>query len=323
MGSITDDAYQGIDYGASALGDVPVQTVTQAPTTVANPTATSSAPSTASILPSFSATSQAVAPAVAGSDQYVTNNSLVEKRLEALLAKENPLLKQAQLYSRQAANKSGMANSTMADQAGVQAVISKGLEIVSPDAATYSTASLQRQQSENTGALNTQQANYTSQDRAQQGSITAGLQQQQKQLDLAGQQYASQITREEAQYGAVLDNAASQYAGQLELDKTRFSAIIEGLSLQQKSRIQQTIDIAQKKFDEGIEKMQIEAEQRLALAQIFATSEASYLSNVTSAMTDPDLDADAKAAYVEQMGENFYTDMETTGNIMGISLSFS
>ena len=120
------------------------------------------------------------------STAYVTDNALIEKRLEALLAKDNPLLKQAQLRSDQTMNASGVAHSSMANQLGTQAVLSKGLEIVAPDANTYATSDLARQATDsqgilaqqattNQGALANQAAEIDYQATNQQGNITSAL----------------------------------------------------------------------------------------------------------------------------------------------------
>ena len=127
------------------------------------------------------------------STAYITDNALIEKRLEALLAKDNPLLKQAQLQSQQAMNASGVANSSMANQLGAQAVLSKGLEIVAPDANTYATSDLARQATDNQGVLAqqattnqgilaNQAANIEYQATNQQGNITAALNRQNQQF---------------------------------------------------------------------------------------------------------------------------------------------
>ena len=156
-----------------------------------------------------SATGVAAAP-TQPSTAYVTDNALIEKRLEALLAKDNPLLKQAQLRSDQTMNASGVAHSSMANQLGTQAVLSKGLEIVAPDANTYATSDLARQATDsqgilaqqattNQGALANQAAEIDYQATNQQGNITAALNQQ-------GQQYALDQTR----FNAAIASASAQ-----------------------------------------------------------------------------------------------------------------
>ena len=234
------------------------------------------------------------------STAYVTDNALIEKRLEALLAKDNPLLKQAQLRSDQTMNASGVAHSSMANQLGTQAVLSKGLEIVTPDANTYATSDLARQATDsqgilaqqattNQGVLNNQAAKIDYQATNQQGNITAALNQQ-------GQQYA--------------------------LDQARFNAAIASASAQQQATIQASQKEAEMRFNESIQQLNLNAEKLNTISGLYATSSASYITNISEVMNNPDLDDTAKTAWVNQLKDNFYTHMENMATMAGVSLTF-
>ena len=236
------------------------------------------------------------------STAYVTDNALIEKRLEALLAKDSPLLKQAQLRSDQTMNASGVAHSSMANQLGTQAVLSKGLEIVAPDANTYATADLTRQATDsqgilaqqattNQGVLNNQAAKIDYQATNQQGNITAALNQQ-------GQQYA--------------------------LDQTRFNAAIASASAQQQALIQAGQKEAEMRFNESIQQLNLNAEKLQTVSGIYATSSASYITNVAEIMNNPDIDDKdgAKTALIKQLKDNFYTHMTNMATLAGVGMTF-
>ena len=169
---------------------------------------------------------------------YVTDNALIEKRLEALLAKDNPLLKQAQLQSQQAMNASGVAHSSMANQLGTQAVLSKGLEIVAPDANTYATSDLARQATDNQGIL------------AQQATTNQGI--------LANQaaNIEYQATNQQGNITAALNRQQQQYT----LDQSRFNAAIASASAQQQATIQAAQKEAEMRFNESIQQLNLNAE---------------------------------------------------------------
>ena len=234
------------------------------------------------------------------STAYVTDNALIEKRLEALLAKDNPLLKQAQLRSDQTMNASGVAHSSMANQLGTQAVLSKGLEIVAPDANTYATADLTRQATDNQGIL------------AQQATTNQGV------LNNQAAKIDYQATNQQGNITAALNQQGQKYA----LDQTRFNAAIASASAQQQATIQASQKEAEMRFNESIQQLNLNAEKLQAVSGIYATSSASYITNVSEIMNNPDLDQPAKDALIAQLRANFYTHMENTAALAGVSMTF-
>ena len=246
-----------------------------------------------------SATGVAATPAQP-STAYVTDNSLIEKRLEALLAKDNPLLKQAQLRSDQTMNASGVAHSSMANQLGTQAVLSKGLEIVAPDANTYATSDLARQAADNQGIL------------AQQATTNQGaLANQAAEIDY-------QATNQQGNITASLNQQGQQYA----LDQTRFNAAIASASAQQQATIQASQKEAEMRFNESIQQLNLNAEKLQTVSGIYATSSASYITNVGEIMNNPDLDQPAKDALIAQLQTNFYTHMTNMATLAGVGMTF-
>ena len=234
------------------------------------------------------------------STAYITDNALIEKRLEALLAKDNPLLKQAQLQSQQAMNASGVANSSMANQLGTQAVLSKGLEIVAPDANTYATSDLARQATDNQGVL------------AQQATTNQGV--------LANQaaNIEYQATNQQGNITAALNRQQQQYT----LDQSRFNAAIASASAQQQATIQAAQKEAEMRFNESIQQLNLNAEKLQTVSGIYATSSASYITNVSEIMNNPDLDKTAKDALIAQLRNNFYTHMGNMATLAGVNMTF-
>ena len=234
------------------------------------------------------------------STAYITDNALIEKRLEALLAKDNPLLKQAQLQSQQAMNASGVAHSSMANQLGTQAVLSKGLEIVAPDANTYATSDLARQATDNQGIL------------AQQATTNQGV--------LANQaaNIEYQATNQQGNITAALNRQQQQYT----LDQSRFNAAIASASAQQQATIQAAQKEAEMRFNESIQQLNLNEEKLQTVSGIYATSSASYITNVSEIMNNPDLDKTAKDALIAQLRNNFYTHMGNMATLAGVNMTF-
>jgi hypothetical protein len=234
------------------------------------------------------------------STAYVTDNALIEKRLEALLAKDNPLLKQAQLRSDQTMNASGVAHSSMANQLGTQAVLSKGLEIVTPDANTYATSDLARQATDSQGVL------------AQQATTNQGV------LNNQAAEIDYQATNQQGNITAALNRQGQQYA----LDQKAFDAAIASGSAQQQALIKASEKEAEMRFNESIQQLNLNAEKLQTVSGIYATSSASYITNVSEIMNNPDLDQPAKDALIAQLRTNFYTHMENTAALAGVSMTF-
>ena len=235
-----------------------------------------------------------------GSDGYITDNALIEKRLEALWAKDNPLLKQARLQSDQVMNASGVAHSSRANQLGTQAMIAKGLDIVTPDADTYARGDLNLQTTEYQGALNKQQATNQGQLANQTGFIDYGA------------------TNQQGNISAWLNKQGQGYA----LDQASFNAAIASASAQQAAWITASQKEAEMRFNESIQEKNLNAEMLQTISGIYATSSASYITNVSEVMNNPDLDDAGKKAWIAQLQTNFYTHMENMATMAGVSLTF-
>jgi hypothetical protein len=131
----------------------------------------------------------------------VQGNETVAGQLESLLKSGSPLLEQAKNRSIVESSSRGLQNSSIASQAGEQALISAAVPIAATDAATYSqraqgnqTAQNQfgqaQQQFEHQGQLNTQDHLQRLVEQAQAGDINSRLQ-----LEQAG--YNSSLSAQE------------------------------------------------------------------------------------------------------------------------------
>ena len=84
----------------------------------------------------------------------------IEGRIERLLAANNPVIRQAGDRARQAFADRGLLNSSMAEQAAYEAMVSKAIEIAGPDAERYFSNRRQNVDWTNKFATNEQLFNY-------------------------------------------------------------------------------------------------------------------------------------------------------------------
>ena len=231
--------------------------------------------------------------------EILGSESLVEDRLAKLYSQENesPLMKAARLSAGQQANAMGLGNSTQAIQAGQQAMILQGLDIVRQDAQNNAQAALNEQTTLNQGALNTQAAGQAYQDANQKGKITGALNQQQ---------------------------------GQIQTNMAAFQAAIAGASAQQQAQITNQQKLIDMRFQEAMAERQLSTQARANLSSLYATASASLASNIQAIQTNPDLDgttkdADGKTAKeraILALQNAFYTDMSTAAAFVGVPLTF-
>ena len=76
------------------------------------------------------------------------------------------------------------------------------------------------------------------------------------------------------------------------------------------------------RFNESIQEKNLNAERLQTISGIYATSSASYITNVSEVMNNPDLDEAGKKAWIAQLQTNFYTQMENMATMAGVSLTF-
>ena len=178
--------------------------------------------------------------------------------------------------------------------------MSKGLEIVAPDANTYATSDLARQATDSQGIL------------AQQATTNQGvLANQAAEIDY-------QATNQQGNITAALNQHGQQYA----LDQKAFDAAIASGSAQQQALIKASEKEAEMRFNESIQQLNLNAEKLQTVSGIYATSSASYITNVSEIMNNPDLDKTAKDALIAQLRDNFYTHMGNMATLAGVNMTF-
>lgn len=111
------------------LGGVVAPVQNTAPTYVPQVDATAQVQNTAYQLPSN--------PYLTGIDAVDPATETIQGRIENLLSQNSPVIRQAAERARQAFADRGLLNSSMAEQAAQEAMISKAIEIAGPDASTY------------------------------------------------------------------------------------------------------------------------------------------------------------------------------------------
>lgn len=154
-------------------------------------------------MPTFS-TPKVVAPTAATGS--VTDDMLVEKRLNGLLDANNPLIQQARAKAAQAANARGLLNSAMAAGMGEEAAISQALPIATTDAGTFFKQGIANQDAQNTASIAAANA-------ANQASIAQAGYEAQAQINNANNAAAAQ--RQSEQYrleSELLDKKATTSA---------------------------------------------------------------------------------------------------------------
>lgn len=150
----------------------------------------------------------------------ITPEETVAGQAEGIIKKGSPLLTQVETGAKKAAASRGLLNTTMAVQAGEEAVLGKALEIAKPDAATYAAAGLSAQQAG-------QEAVTTGYKGAISAELTGGQISQQKVADLeiavqkaeaAGELSAQEATQQRALNEFVADHDVGMQKTQIAAD---------------------------------------------------------------------------------------------------------
>ena len=226
----------------------------------------------------------------------VTPDMLVESRMANLLKSGNPYMDQAVARARQSANARGMANSTLAGQAGEEAAISAALPIAQQDAGTYF-----QQQRDNLG--------YTNQFALADKSMLG-------QADLQGRDLANrlQISREgndaqiaSANISAGASTANAQLAYQSDMARIASAERLATMDLSSRSheaelaRVwQSTENQLSRDAQTALAQMQLTANERMAIAQLQNTSLVNF-GNQVSQIFSSQMSAEDKQRYFNNL----------------------
>lgn len=208
----------------------------------------------------------------------VQGNETVSGQLRELLSQDSPLLKQARDRSQVYAASRGLQNSTLAGQAGEEAVISAATPIAATDAATYANRALVNQQTQNQFGSQQQQFEQQQQlstqdhvqrlaEQAQAGDINSRLQLEQSgyNLQLSAQENLQRL-EQLAKEGDVQSSLALQQFNQ----QTMLAAQQQGYAL----------DLGNQQFQQNQALMVSEYAQKAGLSQQEAAQEVARLNVV-------------------------------------------
>jgi hypothetical protein len=149
----------------------------------------------------------------------------VEGRIERLLAANSPVIRQAGERATQAFADRGLLNSSMAQQASYEAMVSKAIEIAGPDAERYFQNRWKNTDWNNKFAMNEQMFNYDLQKMDKQGELSKDVAASNHQLSTQTnyQQAVSSIQQMHAQQLAAVQAA--------QIDPNDKAAAIENMTV--------------------------------------------------------------------------------------------
>lgn len=234
-------------------------------------------------------------PAGSYSAQMDPNSMTVEGRLQGLLTQGNPLLDLAMTKAMQSAASRGLLNSSIAAEAGQAAVIQNAMPIAQQDAATYF-----QNLSQNTGYANQMgQLNAQNQNRLDVTQLQGNIDLQK--IGAQGQQSLAQIS---AQGQNTLADTAARTAGQLQIDAQRATSDAQIAAL--KGSIDTNLAITNN-----------DASALRQAAQGNTAAYQAYVQQVTAIETNPNLDAAAKTAAKNNLGDGFVAYLRLNGALAG------
>lgn len=244
-------------------------------------------------------------------------------QLKTIMAEDSPLMQQARAQAQQGMAARGLINSSMAQGAGVAAMLERATPIAASDASTYFNQAQTNQAAANTGG----QFNASSQNQfgLQKGAQTfAGTQasldrEQQAKLQTAQQTFSgAQAELDRAQQTSMADKSI-QAQNALQKAQQDFAAAQSDLDRVQQTALQtgqQTFSAGQAALDRAQQEALQNDQQAAALEQIgfkakvdlqnIPTAFAANISNTTmngvnAIMADGNMNADAKKAAINNL----------------------
>lgn len=255
-------------------------------------------------------------------------------QLQRIMAEDNPLMQQARAQAKQGMAARGLVNSSMAQGAGVAAMLEKATPIAAADASTYFNQGITNQNAANTGGqFNAGQQNafglqkgaqtFQAGQLANQQTFTAtqaGLErEQQSKLQVAQQNFTgAQSALDRAQQLALTDKSVQAQAA-LQKAQQDFAGAQAGLDRAQQTALQtgqQTFTAQQAALDRAQKTALQDDQQAAALEQLgfqakvnlqnIPTAFAANISNTTMSgvnaiMSDGTMTADAKKAAITNL----------------------
>ena len=214
-------------------------------------------------------------------------------QLQGIMAQDSPLMQQARAQAKQGMAARGLINSSMAQGAGVAAMLERATPIAAADAGTYSNQALTNQQAVNTGGqFNVGQQNtfglqkgaqtFATTEREAGQSFTAGQagleREQQSKLQTAQQTFTGAQSALDRAQQLVLTDKSIEAQNALQKAQQDFAAAQSGLDRAQQTALQtgaQTFTAGQNKAQQDLTVAQaaLDRAQQTALADKSITAQ--------------------------------------------------
>jgi hypothetical protein len=243
----------------------------------------------------------------------------VQGQLDALLKADNPLMTQARANALKEANKRGLINSTMAAQAGEQALISQALPIAQADSAAYLQVGARNQDATNTFSLrdkdfentqNLEDFRQQSQRAAQTEGSNLRLTEQEQQFQNSNSMFErDNDLKERLTMAGIRSNeqiSAQQAAGQMAAASAQREVAMAGIRSQElQNEAQRAFQREAMNFDAQtrttLTQMESDARYRMHLDALGANAYSNYTQQFTSIAT-ADMDGDDKDRQINNLG---------------------
>ena len=264
----------------------------------------------------------------------MTPDQTVESRVQGIIQKNSPLQQMAETRAKQEQNAKGTLNSSMAIQAGQNAVIQNALPIASQDANTATTVALSNQNAGNTaGQFNAGQVN-------QSGIIG---QQIQGQKELSAQDYMQQKGINQQQIQATLDRDILAQKNALELATKQGDIQSAQIAQQQLNTLEQMqtnfgyqTQFNAQNFQNDLEKMNLDQANKVELTNLtnqFQTTlqnstnasamHQQAMVNITNIQNNPDTTTEQKKAATQQQYDMLKGSLQFMQDMEGGDYDFS
>jgi len=245
----------------------------------------------------------------------------VQGQLAGILASGNPLLVQAQTRAKQAAQARGLLNSSMAVQAGEEALYGAALPIATPDAAAYQQRALteaqfgQQSEMENVAArnameqLNVQEAGQTGRFNVGEASATGRFNVQEAgQMERFNVQEAGQAQRQQAELSqqAATENARLAQAARSETNQNQMKLMLQQMDANTRTDL-----------------VNIEANYKTLMQSSQSASDMynQTVRNISDITANKDMDAASKNAAIAQQKAFLDNGMALIGSMNNLNLS--
>lgn len=221
----------------------------------------------------------------------------VAGRVDSIIKTNSPLMQTAVTRANQAANAKGLRNSSMAVQAGQQAVIETATPIANADAGLFQQQSLANQSARN----NTNQFNSNARTTVGLTGLEAG--QKEGQFGQSLMEQARQFDKSKDLDTRQLDQQQEQYRGELDLKGQQ----LKESSRQADAQLANQRTIAQMDADNRLKLAEVEAgfKQDIAGNENIANAWGTMMQNINQIQNNPDLDPDAKRINVQNQIASF------------------